>query len=149
MRVILQRVKSGSVIIDQNEKRTIDKGLVALVGMCDGDTELEVIKLAKKTHELRIFSDENDKMNLSVKDVCGEILAISNFTLYANSKKGARPSFIAAMRPEQANELYEMYVELIRQAGITVKTGEFGADMEVNIVNDGPVTIILDSKEIM
>lgn len=149
MRIVLQRVKKSSVIINGEEKREISQGLNLLVGIAQTDTKKEVLYLAEKCLGLRIFSDSDDKLNLSVTDIKGDILVISNFTLYGDSKKGKRPSFIKAGRPEMSNELYEYFVEIIKKSGLTVKTGEFGADMEVNIVNDGPITIILDTDEMM
>ncbi|MFI3226415.1 MAG: D-aminoacyl-tRNA deacylase [Clostridia bacterium] len=149
MRIVLQRVKKSSVIINSNEKREISQGLNLLVGISETDTEKEVIYLAKKCVDLRIFSDENDKLNLSVLDIGGAILAISNFTLYGDCKKGKRPSFIKAGRPEMSEKLYEMFVSEIKKSGLVVKTGEFGADMEVEIINDGPITIILDTETML
>ena len=147
MRVVLQRVKEASVTIDGNIHGQIQQGYMALVGICEGDDETIVAKLAKKTAELRVFSDADDKMNLGIQDVKGDILSISQFTLYADCKKGRRPSFVRAAKPDVANALYEKYNECLRNYGIHVETGIFGADMKVVLINDGPVTIILDSNE--
>ena len=150
MRALIQRVKHASVTIDGVVKSSIEKGLLVFVGFVEGDTEGLIEPIAKKLSGLRIFEDENEKMNLSVSDVDGEILVVSQFTLYADCKKGKRPSFTNAMAPSLANEYYEKFVKLLEN--ITekeVKTGEFGADMKVELLNDGPVTIMLDSKEIL
>lgn len=149
MRVVLQRVKRSFVIIDNNEKREISKGLTLLVGISENDTQKEAEYLAKKCTDLRIFSDLDDKLNLSIKDISGEILAISNFTLYADCKKGKRPSFTKAGKPDMSKQLYDFFINQLKDTGISVKTGEFGADMEVEIVNDGPITIILDTDEML
>ena len=150
MRALIQRVKHASVTIDGVVKSSIEKGLLVFLGFADGDTEDLIEPIAKKLSGLRIFEDENEKMNLSVSDVGGEILVVSQFTLYADCKKGKRPSFTNAMAPSLANEYYEKFVKILES--ITekeVKTGEFGADMKVELLNDGPVTIMLDSKEIL
>ena len=150
MRALIQRVKHASVTIDGVVKSSIEKGLLVFVGFAEGDTEGLIEPIAKKLSGLRIFEDENEKMNLSVSDVDGEILVVSQFTLYADCKKGKRPSFTNAMAPVTANEYYEKFVKVLES--ITekeVKTGEFGADMKVELLNDGPVTIMLDSKEIL
>ena len=147
MRVVLQRVKEASVTIDGVVHGEISQGYMALVGICDGDDETVVAKLAKKSAELRVFSDVDDKMNLGIQDVKGAVLSISQFTLYADCKKGRRPSFVKAAKPDIANQLYEYYNECLRGYGIHVETGVFGADMKVALINDGPVTIILDSNE--
>ncbi len=149
MRVVLQRVKQSYVIIDNDEKREISNGLNLLVGISENDTEKEAIYLAKKCIDLRIFSDSDDKLNLSVQDIKGELLIISNFTLYADCKKGKRPSFTKAGKPDMSKKLYEFFVDEIKKSELVVKTGEFGADMEVSIVNDGPITIILDTDEML
>ncbi len=147
MRVVVQRVTEASVEIEKNIKGQIGKGLLLLVGICTDDTEEDLKWLAQKIAQLRIFSDEQDKMNLSVQDVQGDILLISQFTLYANTKKGNRPSYINAAPPAIAIPLYERFVSLMEQAmGKPVQTGEFGADMKVSLLNDGPVTIIIDTK---
>ena len=147
MRVVLQRVKEASVTIDGKIHGQIQQGYMALVGICEEDNEEIVAKLAKKTAELRVFSDADDKMNLGIQDVNGAILSISQFTLYADCKKGRRPSFVKAAKPDIANPLYEYFNDCIRGYGIHVETGIFGADMKVSLINDGPVTIILDSNE--
>ncbi|MEM9364470.1 MAG: D-aminoacyl-tRNA deacylase [Planctomycetota bacterium] len=148
MRVILQRSRDASVTVDGQVVGSIRHGLVALVGIADGDTEADVGLLAKKTIGLRIFADDKGKMNRSVDDVGGAVLAISQFTLLANCRKGRRPSFVAAAEPGTAKRLYELYVELIRDAGIEVACGVFAADMQVRLTNDGPVTICLDSESL-
>ncbi len=147
MRVVLQRVSSASVAIDGIEKSRIGWGLLLLLGIEHGDTEDDIVWLCKKIAALRIFSDEAGLMNLSVKDIAGELLVISQFTLHASTKKGNRPSFIRAARPETASPLYEKFVQaLAQESGLPVFTGEFGADMKVSLVNDGPVTIWMDSR---
>lgn len=147
MRVVIQRVREASVTIDGKVRSAIGKGLLILVGIEDTDNNEDIAWLVGKIVNLRIFSDEAGLMNLSIKESGGEILVISQFTLYASTRKGNRPSFIRAARPETAIPLYEDFVRRLSQAdGIAVKTGEFGADMQVALVNDGPVTIIIDSK---
>lgn len=146
MKVILQRSRDASVTVDGQVVGSIDHGLVALVGIAEGDTESEVGLLAKKTIGLRIFADAAGKMNLSVGDVGGGVLAISQFTLLANCRKGRRPSFVDAAEPDTAKRLYELYVQQIRDAEIDVECGIFAADMQVQLTNDGPVTICLDSE---
>ena len=149
MRVVVQRVSEGSVTIPvKNYEEKIGKGLVVLLGIKTGDTEKDVIFLADKCCNLRIFEDENDKMNLSVKDTNGEILLISQFTLYGDAQKGNRPGFTDAARPEEAIPLYGKFIERVKEnvGESKVKTGIFGAMMMVKIFNDGPVTIIIDSK---
>ena len=145
MRVVLQRVKHASCTIDGTITGKIKQGLLLLVGICDSDNEAILEKVAKKCVELRIFEDENGKMNLGLKDVGGEILSISQFTLYAETKKGNRPSYIKALNGEKAIKLYEQFNQKLSES-LEVQTGIFGADMEVSIINDGPVTIIIDSK---
>jgi len=150
VRALIQRVKHASVTIDGKVKSSIEKGLLVFVGFADGDTQDLIEPIAKKLSGLRIFEDENEKMNLSVSDVDGEILVVSQFTLYADCKKGKRPSFTNAMAPDLANEYYEKFVNLLADmTGKEIKTGEFGADMKVELLNDGPVTIMLDSAEIL
>jgi len=149
MKIVLQRVSAGAVTIEDQERRQIGPGLVALVGLGREDGEKQVEYLAAKMVELRIFVDENGQMNRSLLETKGECLLISNFTLYANCKKGRRPSFIESMEPEQASALFDYFVEVVKAKGVAVQTGEFGAKMLVDIQNDGPVTIILDSDEIM
>ena len=146
MRAVVQRVSKASVTIDQQEVGKIDQGLVILLGIHEKDTQDDVDYLVKKIAQMRIFEDEQGKMNRSVEDVEGQILSVSQFTLFADTKKGNRPSFISAARPETAIPLYEAFTEGIRNRGITVATGQFGADMAVSLINDGPVTIIIDSQ---
>ncbi|EPI5723579.1 D-aminoacyl-tRNA deacylase [Enterococcus hirae] len=146
MRAVVQRVSKASVTIAQQEVRKIDQGLVILLGIHEKDTQDDVDYLVKKIAQMRIFEDEQGKMNRSVEDVEGQILSVSQFTLFADTKKGNRPSFISAARPETAIPLYEAFNEGIRNRGITVATGQFGADMAVSLINDGPVTIIIDSQ---
>ncbi len=145
MKAVIQRCYSASVIADGNPAGKIDNGLLVLLGVNQFDTSYEAELLADKVAKLRIFSDEDDKMNLSVKDVGGSVLAVSNFTLCADSKKGHRPSFSHAMEPVGANKLYEEFCSHIEAAGITVGKGVFGADMQVSITADGPITIVLDT----
>lgn len=146
MRAVVQRVSKASVTIAQQEVGKIDQGLVILLGIHEKDTQDDVDYLVKKIAQMRIFEDEQGKMNRSVEDVEGQILSVSQFTLFADTKKGNRPSFISAARPETAIPLYEAFNEEIRNRGITVATGQFGADMAVSLINDGPVTIIIDSQ---
>ncbi|MGY3724327.1 D-tyrosyl-tRNA(Tyr) deacylase [Granulicatella balaenopterae] len=146
MKLVIQRVKESSVAIDGQVVGAIDKGFMILVGVTHEDTSADVDYLVKKTSQLRIFEDENGKMNLDIKQVGGSILSISQFTLLANTKKGNRPSFIEAAKPELGEALYQEFNDKLRQEGLTVETGQFGADMKVSLINDGPVTIILDSK---
>lgn len=148
MKVVLQRVKHASVTIDGNVYGKINQGYLLLVGITDGDTETEAKKLADKIVDLRIFEDENGKMNLGIEQVNGAILSISQFTLYADCKKGRRPSFTKAARPEISNPLYETFNVFLKDRGMHVETGIFGADMKVELLNDGPVTIVLDSNEL-
>lgn len=148
MKALIQRVTRGKVEIGQEIVGQIGKGYVILLGVQDGDSEKEASILAEKTVNLRVMSDENDKMNLSIKDIDGEILVISQFTLYADTRGGRRPSFIKAAKPQEANRLYLYFIEQLRRLGVkNVQTGEFGAYMRVEIINDGPVTIMLDTDE--
>ncbi len=147
MRVLLQRVRHASVTIDGMIHGKIDQGFLVLVGITHEDDASIVEKLAKKTAELRVFEDESGKMNLSLADIQGKILSISQFTLYADCKKGRRPGFEKAAKPIQAEPLYNYYNECLRSYGISVETGIFGADMKVELLNDGPVTILFDSAE--
>ena len=144
MKIILQKVKKASVSVDNKIVGSIDKGYCLLVGVHKESTEEDVKYLAKKIAQARLFEDENDKINLSLKDVGGSILSVSQFTLYADTKKGNRPSFTSAAGAEKANELYEKFNEFLREEGVTVETGIFQTMMEVNIVNDGPVTIVYE-----
>ncbi len=147
MRTVIQRVSEASVSIDQVEKARIGWGLLVLLGIEAEDSEEDILWLCKKIAALRIFSDEAGLMNLSIQDVAGEIIVVSQFTLFASTKKGNRPSFIRSARPETAIPLYEKFVETLRQeSSRPVQTGEFGADMKVSLLNDGPVTILIDSK---
>lgn len=145
MRVVIQRVKHSSVKVDEQIIGKIDAGLLVLLGIKEGDTEKDVTWLSNKVASLRIFEDENGKMNKELKDINGSILLISQFTLYGDCVKGKRPSFIQAARPETAIPLYEKFIESLRNQGINVETGSFGADMKVELLNDGPVTLVIDS----
>ena len=149
MRVVLQRVTQGRVTVDEQITGKIQQGFVALVGITHEDTEATVEMLAKKTSVLRVFSDDDGKMNLSLKDVNGGVLVVSQFTLYADARKGRRPSYTHSARPEQAEPLVQYYAECLQKEGINrVEQGVFGALMQVQIHNDGPVTIILDSEQL-
>ena len=147
MKFVIQRVTNASVKVDGEIKGQIGKGFMVLIGVSQTDTRTEADRLIKKMLGLRIFEDENGKTNLSLDDVDGELLLISQFTLYADCRKGNRPSFINAGKPDMANELYEYIIEECRKQ-FRVETGVFGADMKVELLNDGPFTIILDSEEI-
>ena len=144
MKIILQKVKKASVSVESKVVGSIDKGYCLLVGVHKESTEEDAKYLAKKVAQARLFEDENDKINLSLKDVGGRILSVSQFTLYADTKKGNRPSFTSAAGAEKANELYEKFNEFLREEGVTVETGIFQTMMEVNIVNDGPITIVYE-----
>lgn len=148
MRFIIQRVTEAKVEVEGKTVGEIGTGFLVLIGICEGDTEREADKLVKKLLGMRIFADETGKMNLSLDDVGGKLLLVSQFTLYADCKKGNRPSFTRAAGPEAANQLYEYIVKQCRQSGKTVECGVFGADMRVSLVNDGPFTVILDSAEL-
>ena len=143
MKVVVQRVKQSSVVVDKNVVGKIDKGLLVLVGFTEGDTINEIKWMINKLVNLRIFDDENGVMNLSVKDVGGAILSVSQFTLYGDAKKGNRPTYIKALGGEEATVLYDKFNELLSEE-IHVETGIFGADMEVSLINDGPITIIIE-----
>lgn len=144
MKIILQKVKKASVSVENKVVGSIDKGYCLLVGVHKDSTEEDAKYLAKKVAQARLFEDENDKINLSLKDVGGSILSVSQFTLYADTKKGNRPSFTSAAGAEKANQLYEKLNEFLREEGVTVETGIFQTMMEVNIVNDGPITIVYE-----
>ncbi|WP_033828324.1 D-aminoacyl-tRNA deacylase [Bacillus andreraoultii] len=146
MKVVLQRAKKASVSVAGNIIGKIEKGFVLLVGVTHEDTERDAEYLAEKISGLRVFEDENGKMNLSLQDIGGEILSISQFTLYGDTRKGRRPNFMDAARPEQANKLYEYFNAKLREKEILVETGEFGAMMDVTFTNDGPVTLVIESK---
>lgn len=148
MRFVIQRVSKASVEVDKEVIGKINKGFLVLIGITNTDTKETADILINKMLKLRIFSDEQDKMNLSLKDIGGELLLISQFTLYANCKRGNRPDFLGAAKPEQANKLYEYIIDRCRKEDIGVQTGKFGAKMKVKLLNDGPVTIILDSEEL-
>lgn len=147
MRALLQRVSQGSVSVDDDTIGKIGAGLVVLFGVKTGDQEADAEYLANKVVNLRIFSDSDGKFNLSALDVGADILAISQFTLYADTRRGRRPGFAEAAPPDISNPLYETFVHHLRQSGLTVATGSFGAHMRVHIENDGPVTILLDSED--
>ena len=146
MKFVIQRVLEASVKVDENIIGKIDKGFLVLIGVGQNDTQEIADKLVKKLVGLRIFEDENGKTNLALSDVGGELLLISQFTLYANCKKGFRPSFTDSGSPDMANQLYEYIIQKCKESVPNVQTGEFGADMKVSLVNDGPFTIILDSE---
>ncbi|HEY6143319.1 MAG TPA: D-aminoacyl-tRNA deacylase [Flavobacterium sp.] len=147
MKTVIQRVSQASITVDSKIVADIQKGLLVLVGIEDADTQEDIDWLCQKISNLRIFGDENDVMNLSVKDVNGEIIVVSQFTLHASTKKGNRPSYIKASKPEIAIPLYENFVQKMeKELGKKVQTGIFGADMKVSLLNDGPVTIVIDSK---
>jgi D-tyrosyl-tRNA(Tyr) deacylase len=146
MRVVLQRVTEASVSIEGKIYSSIEKGILVLVGIEDADSLSDVEWLAAKISNIRIFNDSQGVMNLSVLDIRGEVLVISQFTLFALTKKGNRPSYIRASKPETAIPLYEAFLKKIRSSGIEVKSGIFGADMKVSLINEGPVTILIDSK---
>lgn len=149
MRVIIQRVKQANVSIEGKEYAQIQEGFMLLVGIKEEDTKQDIEKVAKKCANLRIFEDDDHKMNRNILDIGGEILSISQFTLYAECRKGNRPSFIKAAKAKQANLLYDYFNECLESYNIVVKTGLFGAFMEVSLMNDGPTTIILDSEELI
>ena len=144
MRLVVQRVKNAKVTVDNRVTGKINQGFLVLLGVTHSDTKETADFLVKKLCNLRVFKDENDKMNLSIKDINGELLIVSQFTLYADCQKGNRPSFVNSAKPEYANELYEYFVSEPRKEVKNVQTGEFGAHMDVELLNDGPVTIILE-----
>ena len=145
MKIVIQRVSQASVTIDGKIAGAIQQGLLLLVGICPEDGQEDIDYAVRKISQMRIFSDDADKMNLSVQDVGGQILSISQFTLYADTKKGNRPAFTGAARPDLATALYDQFNQQLAQI-VPVQTGEFGADMKVSLVNDGPVTIVWDTK---
>lgn len=149
MKAILQRVTHAKVTIDGQVSGEIGTGFLVLLGVAPEDTQEEALYLARKIAGLRVFTDENDKMNLALADVGGRLLVVSQFTLYADCRKGKRPNFTKAAKGEQANALYEYFVSCCRGLGIETQTGAFGADMKVELLNDGPVTIPLDTDELM
>lgn len=149
MKFVIQRVAHADVVVDGNELGKIGKGFMVLIGVSKEDDKVIADKMVDKMIKLRIFEDENGKTNLSLDDVGGELLLISQFTLYANCKKGNRPSFIDAGAPDEADALYEYIIEKCKERVNVVERGEFGADMKVSLLNDGPFTILLDSAEIM
>ena len=149
MKFVIQRVTHANVVVNGNEIGKIGRGFMVLIGVSKDDNETIADKMVDKMIKLRIFEDENGKTNLSLDDVGGELLLISQFTLYANCKKGNRPSFIDAGAPDEANALYEYIIERCKERVNVVERGEFGADMKVSLLNDGPFTIVLDSSEIM
>jgi D-tyrosyl-tRNA(Tyr) deacylase len=149
MRAVIQRVNSGSVVVEEKTVGSISKGLVVLLGVNEKDTEADVLYMVDKIVNLRIFEDDNEKMNLSLLDIKGELLVVSQFTLYGDCRKGRRPNFMSAARPEKAEELYNEFVKKCREMGVKTETGTFQAYMKVNIENDGPVTVIVDSEKII
>ena len=149
MRAVLTRVNSASVVIDGKVNGQIGKGFLILLGIGPEDTERECKYLAEKALGLRIFTDENDKMNLGLADVGGQVLVVSQFTLYGNCRKGRRPNFIGAAGPELGNALYEKFLSICAELGYPPQHGRFGADMKVESINDGPVTLILDTDQLM
>ena len=147
MRAVIQRVSSASVKVEGEIKGAVQNGMLVLLGVHETDTEKDAEKLAGKISSLRIFTDENDKMNLSLSDIDGKVLVISNFTLYGDCSHGRRPSFISAARPEKAEPLYEYFCDRLLKSGVSeVQMGVFGADMKVELLNDGPVTLVIDSN---
>ena len=144
MKLVIQRVANAQVEVDEKIVGKINKGYLVLFGVKEGDTIEQADALADKICKLRIFEDENEKMNLSINDVSGELLIVSQFTLYANCEKGNRPSFVEAMEPKKANEIYEYFVERCKEKVKKVEKAVFGADMKVSLLNDGPVTIVLE-----
>ena len=148
MRFVIQRVSKAQVTVANKVVGEINKGFLVLIGVTHEDTKETADMMVKKLLNLRVFQDENDKMNLALKDVNGELLLVSQFTLYADCKKGNRPSFIEAAKPDYANELYEYVIKQCKENIANVQTGVFGADMKIELLNDGPVTIILDSENL-
>lgn len=149
MRAVIQQVKNANVVVDNEEISRIDKGFLVLLGIKDTDTMQDLAYVKKKIEKLRIFEDEEGKMNLSIADVGGKILLVSQFTLFGDVRKGNRPSFIEAARPDKANEFYEIMKNELIEDGFNVETGKFQTHMEVGLVNDGPTTILIDSERIL
>ena len=147
MRLLIQRVKRASVLINNQEKRSINQGMCVLIGITTGDNESKADWLAEKMTGLRIFEDSDGKTNLSLADINGEILLVSQFSLYASCAKGRRPSFTGAGDPKEAERIYNYFVDKVKSYGFKTNCGEFGADMEVEIINDGPLTFIVDSPD--
>ncbi|MCY7509724.1 D-aminoacyl-tRNA deacylase [Bacillus safensis] len=147
MRLVVQRVTNASVKVEEEITGAINEGYMVLVGVTHEDTEEDVLYLAEKLAHLRIFEDENGKMNRSLLDIKGSVLSVSQFTLYGDTRKGRRPNFMKAAKPDAANSLYECFNKTLREKGIPVETGRFGAMMDVSLTNSGPVTILMDSKE--
>ncbi|MCM3027502.1 D-aminoacyl-tRNA deacylase [Bacillus safensis] len=147
MRLVVQRVTNASVKVEEEVTGAINEGYMVLVGVTHEDTEEDVLYLAEKLAHLRIFEDENGKMNRSLLDIKGSVLSVSQFTLYGDTRKGRRPNFMKAAKPDAANSLYECFNKTLRDKGIHVETGRFGAMMDVSLTNSGPVTILMDSKE--
>ena len=147
MKAVIQRVSGAKVEVGGSVVSSISKGLLVLIGIQEGDTDNDIAYISKKIANLRVFEDPDSKMNLSVKDISGEILVVSQFTLLADCRKGNRPSFVDAEEPEKANSIYMKFAESLRQAGIATHTGQFAADMQVHLINSGPVTILLDSRK--
>lgn len=148
MKAVIQLVSKAAVTVEQQDRREIGRGYVILLGVAEGDTEAAMKKMVKKIIDLRLFKDENGKTNLSLEDVGGELLVVSQFTLLADCRKGRRPSFVKAGSPAKAEEMYNAFIEECKTRIDTVKHGEFGANMQVELVNDGPFTIVLDSDEL-
>ena len=147
MRAVLQRVSRASVRVENEIVGEVGKGILVLLGVCDDDDQNDLTYLADKITGLRIFEDEDEKMNLSVEDIKGEILVVSQFTLFGDCRKGRRPSFSSAGKPDYANNMYEKFIKYLKEKGFNVQHGIFGADMKVDLLNDGPVTLLLDSKK--
>ena len=147
MRLVLQRVLDAAVAIDGEERARIGRGFLALLGVREGDTEADMLALADKCAGLRVFEDPQGKMNLGLADIGGAVLAVSNFTLCADCSHGRRPSFSAAARPETAEPLYDAFCQALRDRGVPVETGVFGADMKISLTNDGPVTLVIDTRD--
>ncbi|MBP1947642.1 D-aminoacyl-tRNA deacylase [Virgibacillus litoralis] len=147
MKAVIQRANNASVSVAEDVIGEIDNGFVVLLGVTHEDTEEDAVYLVNKLVNLRVFEDENEKMNLSLKDVSGQVLSISQFTLFADTRKGRRPNFLHAAKPDHANKLYQHFNQLVQQQGVRVETGEFGEMMNIKLTNQGPVTVILDSKD--